>query len=368
MKIDLSSFKQNSAFYNEINLLVTIKSFDLQAIRKRYLSTKNKKSKRTGSTERRKITEGGVAMLHIKNGRIVSSSILKKMPEPRGIHYFNNIIALSSENRVFIIKNDIIHKIYNPWFSYIHTVNINRQDNNKIIVSSSGYDAIFEYDYINNKKLYEWFAWENGFNHGLDPKTGDKVYLTRKKDEAEYYKNQNIPHIYIDNPEQQTLPTAKRSAFINSVGYDHNDTNGIIATFFHEGAVFGINRDNGNSVKLLDGLNSPHGGFRFDSKIMATSTRGGEVVIGNTNSQLRYDFSKLQGKPYYLSEFEWIQNSIPLGDNIISIDSNRNSFVIFNPKAQLIDIVPFDENWAVQDMIEASPSNRLLQKISDISL
>ena len=52
MKIDLSQFQKDHTFYGELNFLLTVKSFDLQAIRKRYLASK--KNNRSGSVERRK--------------------------------------------------------------------------------------------------------------------------------------------------------------------------------------------------------------------------------------------------------------------------------------------------------------------------
>ena len=42
-KIDISTFKRDHGFYGEIELLLTIKSFDLQAIRARYVASKNNK-------------------------------------------------------------------------------------------------------------------------------------------------------------------------------------------------------------------------------------------------------------------------------------------------------------------------------------
>ena len=39
-RIDVSKFQRDSSFYGQIDLLLTVKSFDLQAIRKRYLESK----------------------------------------------------------------------------------------------------------------------------------------------------------------------------------------------------------------------------------------------------------------------------------------------------------------------------------------
>ena len=66
MKIDISQFRRDSSFYGELNLLLTVKSFDLQAIRKRYLASK--KNNRVGSVERRKVALGGIVSVSLKNG------------------------------------------------------------------------------------------------------------------------------------------------------------------------------------------------------------------------------------------------------------------------------------------------------------
>ena len=50
-RIDLSKFKVDHHFYPQLELLVTIKSFDLKAVRERYLKNRDKKSNR--SEERR---------------------------------------------------------------------------------------------------------------------------------------------------------------------------------------------------------------------------------------------------------------------------------------------------------------------------
>jgi hypothetical protein len=151
------------------------------------------------------------------------------------------------------------------------------------------------------------------------------------------------------------------------VVYDAVNPNRIIATFFHEGAVFSIDKKSGKAIKVLDGLTNPHGGRRLgEETYMATSTKSGEVVIGNLDYQERYNFSHLKGKPGFLQDFEWVQNSIALDDNIVSIDSNRNMLVIYNPGKQLIDFVPYDKNWAVQDIIPCRPSAKLFSQIQGL--
>jgi len=361
--IDLSEFKRDMSFYNELNLLISIKSFDLQAIRNRYLSTKDKKSKRTGSFVRREVTEGGVAGIQIKNGEIVNQEVFLKVPEPRGIDIKNNVLAVSSENRVYIIHENGTELIQDPWFSFIHTIDIR---GSKVLVSSSGYDALFEYDYLTKEKTFDWFAWEHGFNYGLDPKTGEKLYLTRNVEESIQYKAEGKKHLLISDPESQTLPTSQRAAFINSVVYDPNDENKIIATFFHEGGVYSIDMKSGLTTKILDGLKSPHGGKRLNNDYVATSTTGGSFVTGNLKNNKHYKFQNIEGKNELLSDFEWIQNSVVKGNLVVSIDSNRNCFIIFDTEKKLIDMVPFDENFAIQDLVFGSLNSAQKEKLKSI--
>ena len=317
--IDLSTFKRDKTFYPETKLLITIKSFDLQAIRQRYLKTKNKKSNRAGSVERRSVTEGGLASLVIKKGEIKIQEVLLHLPEPRGIDIQDGVLAISSENKVYIFHDNQITEIENDWFSYIHTVSLKKDH---VLISSSGFDAIFEYNFKTKKQTFEWFAWENGFDHGLNAE-GEKVYLTRDHNKAEELKLKGLKYLYITNPKEQALPTSQRAAFINSVIYDPYDKNKIIATFFHEGCVYSIDMQNGNYKKVLDSLKNPHGGRKLKNDYRATSTTSGEVVLGDLKNNKRYQFQQIEGKPEELSGFEWIQNSVMIDHFIISIDSNN---------------------------------------------
>jgi len=121
----------------------------------------------------------------------------------------------------------------------------------------------------------------------------------------------------------------------------------LLATFFHEGAVYSINMNSGKTNRIIDGMKSPHGGRSYLNTYMATSTASGEVVFSDGKV---FSFNSLIGKPKELSNMEWLQNSAPMDDSIVTIDANRNSFVIFNPELELLDMVPFNPDWAIQDI------------------
>lgn len=363
LELSLADFTRDHSFYAEVPLLLTIKSFDVQAIRKRYLESRSRLKSRAGSVSRRKIATGGLGFAVLKDGRINHHEVLLKLPEPRGIDARGNAIVFSSENKVISLQGENMAELENPWFSYIHTSFLNPTQPEKVLVSSSGFDAIFEFDLTTQQKTFEWFAWENGFDQGFDPELNDKVWLTRDLEVYKRHLAANRHTLLIDDPLQGSLPTAKRAAFINSVHYNPIDPGKILATFFHEGAVYEIDTQSMQAVKVMGGLKNPHGGQKVGSDYLATSTGSGQVFLGNTSKMKVFDFSYLPGKPEALAEVEWLQNSIPYHDFILTIDSNRNAFILFHPTRKLYDMVSFDKDWAIQDLVSYDPSEAQMQAI-----
>ena len=338
---DISSFERNSHFYRDIDMYVSVKSFDLLAIRKRYLESK--KRSMVGSVERREPAEGAVAQIKISKGVINESKVLHKVLEPRGLCVFNNKLIFSSENKVFIC-GDEDKIISNKWFSYIHSLDV-RED--KLLICSSGFDAIFEYN-INNLSLeWEWFAWENGFDHGKND-DGSDIFLTRKENIATEFKQADKNFLFIQDPLKTVLPTAKRAAFINNAAYDYQ--NNIILTFFHLGHVYFLDKNTGSLDLIIKDLKTPHGGFAYSDFIMATSTSAGEVVVKDDNFKHIISFVSLPKKDKFLNDLEWLQNTRFYNGLFITIDSNRNSFIIYDIVRKLYDIIPYNSNWSIQDL------------------
>ena len=364
-RIDLNKFEKCSNFYNTIDLLLTVKSFDLQAIRKRYLDSK--KNNRSGSTSRREIAVGGVVSLSLNNGKLIDEKVLTKLKEPRGIDFSDNKLAISSENIVYLIGNKI-ESIRNDFFSYIHTVSFSPFDINKLLISSSGFDCIFEYDLKNVNPIWEWFAWENGFPNGKDSQTNSDVFITRDKLQAQEWERECKSFILIDNPKEQNLPTAQRSAFINSVSYHQDKKDFILATLFHKGVLLQINKNDNSSNVIIDNMHHPHGGKGSNAMTLATSTNSGEVVCVQEQHETRYFFNNLPGKPIELGEMEWLQNSILVNEMVITIDSNRKSFIIFDPIKKLYDSIPYDKDWAIQDMVCGSLDDVQISLLKEINL
>lgn len=347
-KIDLNDFHSAPEKFGNIELLLTVKSFNLQEIRKRYLESR--KRSRSGSVKRRKPAQGGLVYVKIESGQITKTKILAKYKEARGIDLKDNLLAISSENEIYIFDIEKKQKtiIQNPWLSYIHTVKFN-ENATRILVASSGVDTILEFDLKSGQKTWEWNAWEAGINKGVNPETGEEHFLTRSQEIAEKYEQQQKNYILIKNPDEDKLPTALRAAFINSAEYDFDGN--ILLTFFHDGVVRRLNKKSQNLDTILQGFNKPHGGLALESGYLVTDTAGGRLVHQHNNTQTGYYFHNLKGKDARLKELEWLQTSHVHRNSIITIDSNRTSFVIFKPESNSKMIVPYNPDWAVQDFI-----------------
>lgn len=356
-KIQVNGFQKSNLFYPPIQLLSTIKSFDLKAIRKRYLDSKQLGNK-SGSVARREVSLGGVVSLKLNQGVIEEASRLVNIKEPRGVDFINKTTALSSENKIFVQQENNLYTIENDWFSYIHTVKINPFNAHKVLIASSGFDMIFEFDFVSKTKTFDWCAWEHGLNLSTNPKTGEHLLLTRKPKEFDYLSKEKHKIKLIKNPKIDFLPTAMRAAFINSVAYHPLDENKIIATLFHKGHVIEIDRATGSYQVVIQGLKNPHGGSFMHNQYSATSTASGEVIIRTPSKQVVLNFTDLPGKSKELANRSWLQNSLFLSPSLlVVIDSNRTQFHILDIEKQLLDSIDYDQNWAVQDIIQTNDTN-----------
>jgi hypothetical protein len=360
-ELDLSHFEKDSEFYPPLDLVLTVKSFDLQAIRKRYIESRKNTSGKAGSVERRAVSKGGVAKVRLENGHLREIHTVSNLSEPRGIDYKDKRLAISLENKVYVFTESNFITLENPWFSYIHTVDFHPKDLNRILVTSSGYECIMEYNFLTKEKLWDWFAWDHGLNQAVDPKTNETFLLTKDEAQADRYADNNQAHLLINRPKDQDLPTAKRAAFINTARYDSHNPENIFVTLFHEGTVRSLEKTSGNHSVVLDAMKSPHGGHRLnEQQIMATNTAGGTVELQYGEERIHLLFKNIPGKPEELEETEWLQNSIHLESYIITIDSNRNALVIIDLEKRKYDTVPYNQDWAVQDMIAYDNENEPL--------
>ncbi|NHZ84672.1 MAG: hypothetical protein GWP19_02190 [Planctomycetia bacterium] len=361
--IDVAGLFSDESLNSRIELLVAVKSFDLQAIQKRYIESL--KRSKTGSVSRRKPALGGLVHIIIENGKIVLEEPIAKLREPRGISIKKDKIAISSENRIFIFGQEEHSTIIidHPWLSYIHTVRFDNSGSH-LLVSSSGLDMILEFNLLDNICLWEWLAWEHGINIGYDPSTNAEFHLTRSMEKAEEYHRSGIDYYLIDEPKKQHLPTALRAAFINSAEYALDGD--ILATLFHSGSAIKISKSDGSWNEIINNLSKPHGCMTMGDEFLITDTGGGNVIVFDNNRRCNYSFNNVEGKSNSMHYLEWLQFSSYYQLMLIAEDSNRKQFTIIDRNKSVKLDVKHNPNWAVQEFAILDDSNvKLLHQIKD---
>ena len=350
-KLNIAEFNLNPSLGSGLKLMLTVKSFNLGDIRKRYVASRANKSGRAGSVERREPAVGGLCKVEFGEGKLESAVVLKEMKEPRGIAKNEKYFAYSSENHVVVQEGDEEWIIDNPWFSFIHALDFSPYNPDLLLISSSGFDCIFEYNVKTREKTWEWFAWEHFKNDALDPETKEPVYLTRNPEEHKQWSSEGKQVKLIDDPVGTYLPTAMRAAFINTVTYSRRNKGKIIGTLFHEGKSIEIDMESNQSFDHITGLSNPHGAWRFQNFDMASSTTGGMIFSITESVETQYDLSHLPGKHKEMEGKEWVQNAIFVNGLFICIDSNRTSFILFDPQKEHYNQISFNSDWAIQDLI-----------------
>jgi|TARA_B100001964_G_C14230172_1_gene599627 hypothetical protein len=361
--IDVAGLFADESLNSRIDLLVAVKSFDLQAIQKRYIESLNRS--KTGSVSRREPALGGLVHIVIEDGKIVLEDHIAKLREPRGISINNDKIAISSENRIFIFDQaeHIVNVIDHPWLSYIHTVRFNHSGSH-FLVSSSGLDMILEFNLIDKICQWEWLAWENGINIGYDPSTNKEFRLTRSQEKADEYQKNGIDFRLINEPKKQHLPTALRAAFINSAEYAPDGY--VLATLFHSGSAIKISKFDGSWNEIIKNLSKPHGCMTMGDEFLITDTGGGNVIVFDNNRKNNYSFKHVDGKSNSMSDLEWLQFSTYDKQIIITEDSNRKQFTIIDRSKLMKLNIKHNPNWAIQEFAILNDFNvKLLNQIKN---
>ncbi|MCH7762935.1 MAG: hypothetical protein IIB95_04250 [Candidatus Marinimicrobia bacterium] len=361
--IDVAGLFTDESLGGRIDLLLAVKSFDLQAIQKRYIESQ--KRSKTGSVSRREPALGGLIHIVIEEGKIVLEKTIAKLREPRGISIKKDKIAISSENRIFIFcqEGHSVRIIDHPWLSYIHTVRFDNSGTH-LLVSSSGLDMILEFNLLDNIYLWEWLAWEHDLNIGYDPSTNAEFHLTRSIEKAEEYQSSGIDYCLINDPKKQHLPTALRAAFINSAEYALNGD--VLATLFHSGSAIKISKSDGSWNEIIDNLSKPHGCMTMGDEFLITDTGGGNVIVFDNNQRCNYSFNNVEGKSNSMHDLEWLQFSSYHQQMLITEDSNRKQFTIIDRNKSVKLDVKHNPDWAVQEFAILDDSNvKLLHQIKD---
>jgi hypothetical protein len=215
------------------------------------------------------------------------------------------------------------------WFAQIHAIDIS-SDERRLLVTSSGFDGLLEFDVESQQRRWEWFA----FDH-MNYESTTSYCVTGSEADAIRRKRSGHSAVVVDEPRKwggYGLPTRYR-LHLNDARY--SDPDRILITMAHLGACFTINRSSASAVPLLTGLQAPHGLVNLPGGglCVADTRRGRILILGEGGAVKRAIY--FQGLPGLTDRrrdgFEWIQNVASMAPNVL-FDGGRDCI-------WLIDIV-----------------------------
>ena len=270
--------------------------------------------------------------------------------EPYGVNVWGSRMALATAQSVRLIDmdSDGARLCHHPWLNQGHTVEFST-DGKKLLVGSSGFDVVFEFDTASGEVLWQWFAWDHGFDRS---KMGHYVVRSEARHKALAAMGHEV--LLVDDPEKYPfgIPTRQKPAHLNSACYDSDGK--ILVTLFHQGAGYVVDRKTGEAQEVISGLINPHKlSRRKRGGYFISDTRRGKLIFIDENYQPMSEVA-LAGTPGIerspqLSEY--LQNSTELREDLFAcIDIHRNSLWLIDVKRRRYRGIKFPVEWSVHDV------------------
>ncbi len=270
--------------------------------------------------------------------------------EPYCIDIFDDLIALCGGNYVEIVDMDsgVKRSFQHPWLRQAHSVQFSG-DGCRLLVSSSGFDAIFEFNVATGKTCWEWFAWDNGLDQS---RLGE--YYVRTRERAGQLTSQGHKVVLVDDPSQHELgiPTRFCPVHINGAFYDRDEN--VLVTLFQQGAAIRVDKASGEASTIASGLVNPHKFHpRSEGGYYAADTRRGELLLLDDDFQVERRIS-LRGAPGEVrspSLTEFLQSISELADGLFAcVDIHRSTLWLIDVNARRYRGVGFPREWSVHDI------------------
>lgn len=285
--------------------------------------------------------------------------------EPYGVNASRNKMALATAQSVQLINMNTgeTRLCHNPWLNQGHTVEFS-PDGKKLLVGSSGFDAVFEFDTESGETVWQWFAWDHGFDQS---KLGH--YVVRSEAKCKALKAMGHDVLLVDDPEKYPfgIPTRQKPAHLNSACYDSHGR--ILVTLFHQGGGYVIDRNTGETKEVISGLSNPHKlSRRTRGGYFISDTKGGKLILLDEKYRREYEVA-LAGMPGVarspeLSEF--LQNTTELREDLFAcVDIHRSSLWLIDVKRRRYRGIKFPAEWSVHDV--ASVGRNLDQRIGNLA-
>ncbi|OGQ78643.1 MAG: hypothetical protein A3F90_18370 [Deltaproteobacteria bacterium RIFCSPLOWO2_12_FULL_60_19] len=270
--------------------------------------------------------------------------------EPYGANAWGNKLALSSAEsvRLIDIRTDEARFCRHPWLNQAHTVEFSA-DGKMLLVASAGFDAVFEFDTATGEVVWQWFAWDHGFDRS---RLGH--YMVRSAESYRTLAATGFEVVLVDDPGKYPfgIPTRRKPAHLNSACYDSDGK--ILVTLYHQGAGYIVDHSTGEAQEVISGLVNPHKlSRRKRGGYFISDTRRGKLILLDEKFRPNYEIA-LAGMPGVARSpqlSEYLQNTTELRDGLFAcIDIHRSSLWLIDVKRRKYRGIKFPAEWSVHDV------------------
>jgi len=279
--------------------------------------------------------------------------------EPYAIDVWGNKMGLAGANYVWLIdmESGEVKACRDPWLSQSHTVQFSA-DGKRLLVVSSGFDAVIEFDTENGEVIWQWFAWDHGYDRS---KLGH--YVVRSPEKSETLKAMGHEVLLVDDPSKFEfgVPTRLCPAHLNSAHYDADGK--ILVSLFHQGAGIVIDKSTGEVCEAITGLINPH---KFSRRkrggYCISDTRRGKLIFMDKKYRRTSELTLAEApgieRSPLLSEF--LQNATELKDDLFAcVDIHRNTLWLVDVKRRRYRGIKFPVEWSMHDVAALRSEHQL---------
>ena len=351
LRLRLCDFETDPALGNHLDLVFTVKHQQQRALNRimRGRLQDGHSMKSLGGRTPRPYRDGLLVQHALRNG-IVQQMQLK---EPFGLDQsgLRLAVAAGDEVRIYDASTQQAHVYRNPWFAQLHSVYFSA-DGTRLLVVSTGFDTVLEFDIAHETFTLAWNAWDHGYDVSPSGTRVRRGYAASANGAAGC--------VVVDDPREWNgfgLPTGLTAAHLNNARYRSDDS--FLVTLFHHGRAALVSRADGAPREVLGGLLNPHGfepGWR--GEYVVTDTRRGQVIFFDerfdVKSVLVIDACEPAESRAGLGE--WLQNVLHLDRGLYgAIDIHRSCIWLFEPGTRRRRRVDVSPDWAVQNVIAVDP-------------
>lgn len=358
---DVADYQVDPGLGRDAKVFITIKGFDQQAIVRKIIERKGKKTlglTAADDASKRRYSTGRVVFTDLSMDALDDEQLAGfdgvECVEPYHLTVQGPRVAFTSGDRFHLIGAEGSHDYTNPWMAYLHTVDFSG-DGNRMLLVSTGFDTIQEVDLSSGDVEWDWNAWDHDYTYAERIDTHFVRSARQAMSVAAAHPDSTVTVVDPAEWPPEGLATQQTPLNLNGAFYDHDGR--VLATGYHRPELFVIGQEGGHIATDL-GLQHPHSFRSLRSAehqgYMVANTGAGQLILAgeDLSPERIIDVSGLPADEQKRNGFgEWLQTVSPLDADrglFLAVDALRSGVHVLDVARRRRRFIPNPESWTLQ--------------------